>query len=96
METLEEIRARIDEVDERMAELLAERIALAKQAAKFKRANGLPAEDPLREQQILEHGATVFEKGMEKELGPDAAEAAREDYLRFQKTVFRISKQHQQ
>ena len=83
MQTLEEIRAKIDDVDERMAELFAERMALAKKAAEVKRANCLPIEDPQREQEILERGAAKFEG------------AKREDYLRFQKTVIQISKDAQ-
>ena len=91
METLEEIRAKIDEVDEKMAKLFAERIELAKKAAQCKRAHGLPAEDPGREQQILERGAAIFEGAVaEAQDG-----AAREDYLRFQKTVIQISKDAQ-
>ena len=102
MHDLEEIRARIDEVDERMAELLAERITLAREAAEVKRAHGLPADDPQREAQILERGAAVFEKAAENahtetETRPTrkASPVSREDYLRFQKTVITISKQHQ-
>ena len=83
MQTLEEIRAKIDEVDERMAELFAERIALARKAAEVKRANGLAIEDKQREKEILERGAAKFEG------------AEREDYLRFQKTVIQISKDAQ-
>ena len=83
MQTLEEIRAKIDDVDERMAELFAERMALARKAAEVKRANGLPIEDPRREKEILERGAAKFEG------------AKREDYLRFQKTVIQISKDAQ-
>ena len=83
MQTLEEIRAKIDDVDERMAELFAERIALARKAAEVKRANGLPIEDKQREKEILERGAAKFEG------------AEREDYLRFQKTVIQISKDAQ-
>ena len=83
MQTLEEIRAKIDEVDERMAELFAERMALARKAAEVKRANGLAIEDKQREKEILERGAAKFEG------------AEREDYLRFQKTVIQISKDAQ-
>ena len=95
MNTLEEIRERIDEVDERMAELLAERLQLARKAAEVKRAQGLPLENPQREAEILERGAAVFEKKIERELGPDTAKAAREDYIRFQKAVLQISKDAQ-
>ena len=91
METLEEIRAKIDEVDERMAELFARRLELAKKAAQYKRAHSLPAEDAEREVQILERGASKFEgAAAEAQDG-----AAREDYLRFQKTVIQISKDAQ-
>ena len=83
MQTLEEIRAKIDDVDERMAELFAQRMALARKAAEVKRANGLPIEDKQREKEILERGAAKFEG------------AGREDYLRFQKTVIQISKDAQ-
>lgn len=91
METLEEIRAKIDEVDEEMAKLFARRLELTRKAALIKRAQGLPAEDPGREVQILERGAAIFEgAAAEAQDG-----AAREDYLRFQKTVIQISKDAQ-
>ena len=111
METLEEIRARIDEVDAKMAELFAERIELARKAAEYKRAHGLPAEDAEREAQILERGAAIYEQKMGEESVPEAAENAhtetemrptrkaspvsREDYIRFQKAVLQISKDAQ-
>ncbi|MBR6457359.1 MAG: chorismate mutase [Bacteroidales bacterium] len=108
MHDLEEIRAKIDEVDERMAELFAQRLELAREAAEVKRAQGLPAEDPEREQRILERGAAVFKKSAEvldKTAGahthsnPEEQHRKEtvdcEDYLRFQKTVLQISKDAQ-
>ena len=96
MESLEEIRAKIDEVDERMAELFAERIELARKAAEYKRAHGLPAEDAEREVQILERGLAIFETASER-TGSNTRESAcrREDYIRFQKAVLQISKDAQ-
>ena len=75
METLEEIRARIDEVDAKMAELFAERIELARKAAEYKRAHGLPAEDAEREAQILERGAAIYEQKMGEESVPEVKKA---------------------
>ena len=111
MHDLEEIRARIDEVDAKMAKLFAERIALAREAAEVKRAHGLPADDPQREAEILERGAAIYEQKMGEESVPEAAEGARartetrptreanpvsrEDYIRFQKAVLQISKDAQ-
>ena len=85
METLEEIREKIDEVDERMAELFARRIELAKEAAEVKRGSGLPAEDPEREAQILEKHGKRFANNPQ----------LRDDYELFQKTVIAISKHNQ-
>ncbi|MBO4466020.1 MAG: chorismate mutase [Bacteroidales bacterium] len=85
MKTLEEIRARIDEVDERMAELFAERMKLVREAAEYKRAAGLPVEDKEREKEILARHGERFSDDPK----------LRSEYERFQKTVIQISKDDQ-
>lgn len=91
MQKLEEIRSKIDVIDEKMAELFAERMKLVREVAEYKRANGLPIEDKAREEEILKRGAAVFEKV----IASEAAKPSREDYLRFQKAVIQISRDSQ-
>src|SRR5574338_252012 len=66
--TLAEVRARIDEADERIVALLAERRRQALQAARFKRAaDGV--KDAAREEQVVAHVRALAEReGMEPDL----------------------------
>ncbi|MCX8103121.1 MAG: chorismate mutase [Candidatus Bipolaricaulota bacterium] len=52
--SLEQWRQQIDEIDERLLELLNERAALALQIGRAKRARGLPIYSQEREAQILQ------------------------------------------
>ena len=56
--SLEEIRARIDEIDREMLTLFCRRMELAAEVAAYKRAHGLPTLRPEREQAILERAAS--------------------------------------
>lgn len=78
---MEDIRARIDEVDERMAELFAERINLIEDVSKLKREQGLPIEDLKREEEILKKHSERFSDPKEKAA-----------YERFQRELMSISK----
>lgn len=51
--SLDRWRQQIDQLDERLVELLNERAQLALQIGREKRARGLPVHDPEREAQIL-------------------------------------------
>ena len=51
---LEEIRKKIDVLDENITNLLVERMEITKQVAEFKKENNLPVFQPEREQKVLE------------------------------------------
>jgi chorismate mutase len=69
--TIDQLRRRIDELDERLVELLNERAQCALQIGEIKQALGLEIYQPERESHVLgqvrEHGRAI--KGP---LGPDA------------------------
>lgn len=50
---LEDLRRKIDRVDEAILSLLEERMALCHDVAAVKTARGLPLEDPVREAEVL-------------------------------------------
>ena len=69
---LAECRGAIEEVDRRIVELLAERVALGQRTADLKRAAGLPLLDPRREAEVIRRVTALGrERGM-------ASEAVRE------------------
>ena len=51
--TLEDWRARIDEIDQKLVELLNDRTRCAIEIAKIKRTRNLQVFDPEREQQVI-------------------------------------------
>jgi chorismate mutase len=69
--TIDQLRRRIDELDERLVELLNERALCALQIGEIKQALGLEIYQPERESHVLghvrDHGGAI--KGP---LGPDA------------------------
>ncbi|MBR0109161.1 MAG: chorismate mutase [Bacteroidales bacterium] len=81
MSKLEDIRAKIDEVDEQLAELFAERINLVKDVSKLKHEQDLPIEDLKREKEVLEKHSKRFGNPQEKAA-----------YERFQRELIAISK----
>lgn len=81
MSKLEDIRAKIDEVDEQIAELFAERINLVKDVSKLKHEQGLPIEDLKREKEVLEKHSKRFKAPQERAA-----------YERFQRELIAISK----
>ncbi len=52
-ETLSDYRARIDELDRRMVELLNERAEVVQRIGRLKRASGQPVSMPGREREVL-------------------------------------------
>lgn len=53
--TIDDLRRRIDELDERLVELLNERASCALQIGELKKALGLEIYQPDRESQVLRH-----------------------------------------
>lgn len=62
--TLSEVRAEIDALDDQIAALLQQRLALVKKAADLKRDSGEGAVSSVREHAILDHGAALERKYM--------------------------------
>lgn len=56
---LAQCRAEIEEIDQRLVELLAERVALGRKTATIKRAAGLPILDPQREAEVIRRAVTT-------------------------------------
>lgn len=57
MEDLREIRARITDIDNKMASLFERRMEEVAKVAEYKMAKGLPVYDPKREEQVIANGA---------------------------------------
>ena len=57
--SLEEMRKRIDEVDEEIVRLLAERIRQSQLIGREKQKNSKPVEDAAREEKVLSHIAAI-------------------------------------
>jgi chorismate mutase/prephenate dehydratase len=53
--SLEELRKKIDDADERIVRLIADRIRQAQEIGEHKAKNGIPVEDATREERVLEH-----------------------------------------
>lgn len=62
--TLSEVRGEIDALDDQIAALLQQRLALVKKAADLKRDSGEGAVSSVREHAILDHGAALERKYM--------------------------------
>ena len=69
--TIDELRQRIDQLDERLVELLTERANCALQIGKLKHDLGLEVYQPDREAQVLHH-VQSHGKHMGSPLGGDA------------------------
>lgn len=54
METIDELRAKVDQVDGRVLVELNERARLVLEIRQAKKESGMPAHDPAREKEILE------------------------------------------
>jgi chorismate mutase len=76
--SLEEARARIDEIDRRIVELLAERYAVVDALCETKAENGDTVKDEDREQALLDHVAAIAEK---HDLSPDLARRLYDEIL---------------
>ncbi len=66
VKTLEKLRKNIDAVDEQLVQLLAQRLNISREIAKYKRQNNSPIMDEKRELEIIEDRTAKF-----KELGID-------------------------
>ena len=78
--SLQDARARIDEINERVVELLAERQAVVDELCDLKADADQTVRDPEREAELLAHVRSVAE---EVGLPPDLAETLFEEILEY-------------
>jgi chorismate mutase len=76
--SLDEARDRIDEIDRRFVELLAERYAVVDEICELKAEGGDNVKDPDREAELLDHVASIAE---ENDLSPDLVRRLYEEIL---------------
>ncbi len=69
---LQRLRAQSEDVDVALADLLARRVALARETAAAKGAVGLPLLDPQREAEVVRRGVAL---ARERGLDPEAVRA---------------------
>lgn len=67
MEDLNEHRKRIDRLDDKILDLLAERVKLCHTIGEVKKAQNLPVQDKKREQQVYKR---IWDLAMKLELNP--------------------------
>lgn len=79
-----EAREAIAEIDKEIAVLFESRMKAAQVVAEYKKVNGLPIEDLVRESQLLEKNSALI-----------SDEEIRSYYINFQKNVMRLSKDYQ-
>lgn len=75
---LQEARDRIDEIDRRLVELLAERYAVVDDICEMKEQDGDAVKDHDREAELLDHVSTIAE---EKGVSPDLVRRLYEEIL---------------
>lgn len=71
MDNLQLLRAKIDQIDQRISQLLDERFKITEEIRKFKQENKLASYDAEREEQILKkfdqnHKKEIFKKILEE------------------------------
>lgn len=65
---MEQLRGKIERIDEALVRLIVERVAIARSIGEVKRAAGLPTLDPAREASLLRRvGVMAREAGLEVE-----------------------------
>lgn len=81
MSKLQEARDTINKIDREMARLFEQRMDAAKVVAQYKKENGMPIDDFVREKEIIERNSSYIEN-----------EEYRSYYVNFLKSNFKISK----
>ena len=84
MNSLEELRLRIDSLDREIAVLFEQRMKECRAIFEYKEAAGLPVYDPAREAELIEKNASVI-----------ADAQIREKYISLEKHILSHSKEYQ-
>ncbi len=85
MDSLDDIRRRIDGIDSALAELFERRMAECRRVAGVKRREGLPLSDSAREEEVIERNAALIVNS-----------TIREYYPGFARKLIELSKAYQQ
>ncbi|MBO5897200.1 MAG: chorismate mutase [Clostridia bacterium] len=83
-EKFHEARKAIGEIDKEIAILFEKRMKAVEDVAAYKRVNGIPVEDPVREAQLIEESSMLVDN-----------DKIRSYYVNFLKTTMRLSKEYQ-
>jgi len=65
---LQDLRGKIDEIDNELVRLFQERMDISAEVARYKRQHNLPVYDPAREREILDNLARKVEDGRESSI----------------------------
>lgn len=84
MDSLNETRKVINDLDREMAELFCQRMLAVREVAKFKQERGLPILDPAREAEVIEKNSMLVED-----------EEIRSYYVKFIESVMSVSRAYQ-
>ncbi len=77
-------RETISSIDKEIAALFEKRMVASQDVAEYKKVNGLPIEDLVREAQLIENNSLLIEN-----------EEIRSYYINFQKNIMKLSKKYQ-
>jgi len=65
---LQELRTKIDQIDDELIGLFQKRMDLSIDVARYKKQHGISVHDPVREQEILDHLSSKVNKGRESAI----------------------------
>lgn len=87
-ESLSELRAEIDKLDDRLLELLAHRMRVSRQIGQYKKEHGMPVLQAARYEELLaRRAAQAAELGMDREFMRTVLQAIHEESVRQQMEV---------
>lgn len=81
------LRKKIDQIDQRLLELLEERFSISKKIHDYKKKNNLPIQDKEREKQVIKERTGRF-----KELGCDDGQFVQELFELIMKKAREVQK----
>ena len=84
MEDLKDLRTKLTEIDNQMADLFTRRMELVAAVAEYKKHKGLPILDAKREEQVIENGIARIKDP-----------ALRPYYMTFLKDTMKVSRSYQ-
>ena len=65
---LQELRAKIDQIDDELIGLFEQRMDLSAEVARYKKQHNIPVHDPVREQEILDNLSSKVKDGHESAI----------------------------